>query len=148
MTDVVLVETLRLTRRFAATPERVFDAWLDPKVAAGWLFTTPGSESHTTELDVRIGGQWKIVDHREGVDYTALGEYRVIDRPRRLVFSFGMPQFSPEFAEVTVDFAPDGAGCVMTLSQDRVQTDSIAPVTAGWSAMFDALAGLVAAPLG
>jgi len=144
MTDVVL-ETLRLTRRFDSPPERVFDAWLNPEVAARWLFTTPGSERHTTALDVRVGGAWKMTDRRDGVDYTALGEYRVIDRPRRLVFSFGMPQFSPEFAEVTVEFAPDGDGCLMTLSKDRVHTDSIGPLTAGWAAMFDALAGLVAA---
>jgi uncharacterized protein YndB with AHSA1/START domain len=144
MTDVVL-QTLRLTRRFDAPPERVFDAWLDPNVAARWLFTTPTSEGHITELDVRVGGQWSITDRRMGVDYAALGQYRVIDRPRRLVFSFGMPQFSPEFAEVTVQFAPDGDGCVMTLSQDRLPSEHVEPTREGWSAMFDALAPLVAA---
>jgi uncharacterized protein YndB with AHSA1/START domain len=144
MTDVVL-QTLRLTRRFEASPERVFDAWLDPKVAARWLFTTPGSESHTIELDVRVGGAWEIIDRREGVDFTALGEYRVIDRPRRLVFSFGMPQFSPMVFDVVVKFEPDGGGCLMTLSQDEVHPDHIAPATAGWNDMFDALAGLLPA---
>jgi len=142
MTEVAL-ETLRIVRRFNAAPERVFDAWLDPKLAGRWLFTTPESESHTIELDVRVGGRWKVVDRRDGVDYTAIGEYRLIDRPRRLVFTFGMPQFSPEFAEVTVEFAPDAGGCLMTLSQDRVAAEAIGPLTAGWNAMFDALAGVV-----
>jgi uncharacterized protein YndB with AHSA1/START domain len=141
MTEAVLV-TLRITRRFDAPPERVFDAWLNPRVAARWLFTTPGSEGHTTELDVRVGGRWRIVDRRESVDFTAFGEYRVIDRPRRLVFSFGMPQFSPEFTDVTVEFAPDGDGCVMTLSQ-RVKSDHMRPTTEGWNAMFSGLAALL-----
>jgi uncharacterized protein YndB with AHSA1/START domain len=140
----VVLTTLRLTRRFDAPPERVFDAWTSLAVVARWLFTTRGSESHTTELDVRVGGAWKIVDRRDGVDYAALGEYRVIDRPRRLVFSFGMPQFSPEFVDVTVDFAPDGDGCLMSLSQERVQPDHVQPTTDGWNEMFDVLAGVLA----
>jgi uncharacterized protein YndB with AHSA1/START domain len=143
MTGTVL-ETLRLTRRFAASPERAFDAWLNPDVTARWLFTTPGSESHNTEIDARVGGRWKITDRRDGVDYMALGEYRVIDRPRRLVFSFGMPQFSPMVFDVVVEFAADGDGCLMTLSQEDVHPDNIAPAISGWNAMFDALAGLVA----
>jgi uncharacterized protein YndB with AHSA1/START domain len=143
MTEVVL-ESLRVTRRFDVPPERVFEVWLDPKLAARWLFTTPGSEAHTTEMDARAGGQWKIVDRREGVDYTALGEYRVIDRPRRLVFSFGMPQFSPEFSEVTVEFVRDGNGCLMTLMQDRLPPAHVEPTRDGWSLMFDALAETLA----
>ncbi len=123
----------------------MFDAWISPAIVARWLFTSPGSQSHTTELDVRVGGAWKIVDRRAGVDYTALGEYRVIDRPRQLVFSFGMPQFSPEFVDVTADFAPDGDGCLMTLSQERVQPGHLRPTTDGWNEMFDVLAGVLAA---
>jgi uncharacterized protein YndB with AHSA1/START domain len=142
MNDAAL-QTLRMTRRFEASPERVFDAWINPAVVARWLFTTGESESHTTELDVRVGGAWKIVDRRDGVDYTALGEYRVIDHPRRLAFSFGMPQFSPMFVNVVVDFAPDRDGCLMTLSQDGMHPDHIKPTTDGWNDMFDALAGLL-----
>jgi uncharacterized protein YndB with AHSA1/START domain len=86
---------LKMTRRFDAAPERMFDAWTDPSLAHGWLFTTPESESHGAETDLRVGGAWKIVDRRGGADYTATGQYLEIDRPRRLVFTFGMPQFPP-----------------------------------------------------
>jgi uncharacterized protein YndB with AHSA1/START domain len=134
------LETLRITRRFDAAPERVFDAWIDPGRAGRWLFTTPASERHSTALDVRVGGKWSITDRRDGVDYTALGEYVEIDRPRHLVFTFGMPQFSPLFCTVTVEIVADGDGCVLTLSQDSVAPAALKPTEQGWADMFDALA--------
>ncbi|HEX4197711.1 MAG TPA: SRPBCC domain-containing protein [Caulobacteraceae bacterium] len=138
------LETLRITRRFEASPERVFDAWLDPMRARRWLFTSPTSERNSTEMDVRVGGKWSITDRREGVDYTGLGEYIEIDRPRRLVFSFGMPQFSPLMCTVTVEIVPDGDGCILTLAQESVAPDALKPLEEGWSKMFDALTLLIA----
>lgn len=137
MTDTL--EILRITRRFDAAPERVFDAWLDPMRARRWLFTSPTSERNTTEMDVRVGGKWSITDRRDGVDYTGLGEYIEIDRPRRLVFSFGMPQFSPLSFNVTVEIVPDGDGCVLTLAHEGMQPANLKPTEEGWSNMFDAL---------
>ncbi len=143
MTDTLL-DTLRMTRRFDASPERVFDAWTDPELVGRWLFTGPTSESHNAELDVRVGGKWKITDRRDGVDYVALGEYRVIDLPRRLVFTFGMPQFSPEYAEVAVELVADGDGCLMTLTQAPTPAEAVKPLEDGWSLMFDGLALVLA----
>jgi uncharacterized protein YndB with AHSA1/START domain len=137
------MSTLRMSRRFDASPEQVFDAWLDPKVAGRWLFTSPTSQAHTTELDARVGGAWVITDRRDGVDYRALGEYLEIDRPRRLVFSFGMPQFAEGFARVTVEIAADGTGALMTLTQEEVPAGAEAGLEEGWGAMFEAMAGLL-----
>ena len=111
---------LRMIRRFEAPPEKVYDAWLDPAFTKIWLFTSPDSEVNETIIDARVGGKWRMMDRREGVDYTALGEYLELDRPRRIVFTFAMPQFSPNSDTITVEFAPDGAGCVMTFTQSGV----------------------------
>jgi uncharacterized protein YndB with AHSA1/START domain len=134
------LQTLRLTRRFEATPQRLFDAWTDPRLAQGWLFTTPASEAHRVEIDLRVGGRWEIVDRRGGADYRAIGEYLEIEPPRRLVFTFGMPQFADAFTTVVVEIAPDGAGAVMTLTQDGLAADAVAALEQGWGDMFDALA--------
>jgi uncharacterized protein YndB with AHSA1/START domain len=131
---------LKLCRRFDAAPERLFDAWTDPRMAHGWLFTTPESESHSAEMDLRVGGAWKIVDRRGGADYAAIGEYLEIDRPRRLVFTFGMPQFSVGFDRVIVEIAPDGDGALMTLTQEGLPPEHIPATEDGWEEMFAALA--------
>jgi uncharacterized protein YndB with AHSA1/START domain len=144
MTEVAADRRLTLQRRFEASPERLFDAWTDPRVAAAWLFTTPASERHETNLDVQVGGAWEIVDRRDGVDYRAIGEYLEVDRPRRLVFTFGMPQFSPGFSKVTVEIAPDGHGAVMTLTQEDLPPEHIPATADGWRQMFDALAARLA----
>lgn len=134
--DRVLV----MTRRFEASPERVYDAWTDPETAARWLFTGATSQSHTCEMDARPGGRWTITDVREDVTYTALGEFLVADRPHRVSLTFGMPQFSPEFDLITVTFEPDGDGCIMHFRQEGLSQEDKVALESGWTPMFEGLA--------
>jgi uncharacterized protein YndB with AHSA1/START domain len=140
---------LRMTRRFEASPERLFDAWLNPETARKWLFASPEDEVYSAELDARVGGKWTITARRGGTDYTGGGEYLEIDRPRRLVFTFAMLQFSPNSDRITVEIVPSGAGCILTLTQEGVDiADELRQLPpgveggteAGWRIMFEALA--------
>ena len=133
-----------VTRRFDVSPERVFDAWLDPKVASRWLFTSSTSQANDTQIDARVGGKWRISDRRGDVDYMGHGEYLEIDRPRRLVFTFGMPQFSPAFNRVTVEIEPDGTGSILTLTHEGVPESDKAGLEMGWGDMFDHLTTVLA----
>jgi len=110
---------VRVTRRFAASAERVFNAWLDPASARRWLFATETGSMVRYEIDPRVGGTFTFTDRRNGEDVEHTGKYLEIDRPRRLVFTFGVPAWSSEFAVIAIDIrsTPDG-GCELTLTQE------------------------------
>jgi len=108
--------TLVMKRRFEVSPERVFDAWLNPEMMRKWLFTMEATNK-IARNEPHVGGTWEIVDHRGGQDYRAIGEYREIDPPRRLVFTFRMPQFSDTEDIITVELKPVEKGCEMTFTQ-------------------------------
>src|SRR5262245_14875218 len=98
---------LQLTRRFDASAERVFEAWLDPAKMRHWLCAMPGDQAWQGHTEARVGGRWTITARRGGLNYTADGLYMEIDRPRRLVFTFNMAQFSPNADTITVEIVPD-----------------------------------------
>jgi len=140
--DRVLV----MTRRFEASPERVYDAWTDPKYASLWLFTGPTSDKHTCEMDPRPGGRWTITDTRGGVLYTATGEFLEADRPRKVSLTFAMPQFSHEHDLIVVTFEADGDGCIMRFRQEGIAQEAKEPSKSGWTPMFQGLAKAIGAP--
>ncbi|MDR3532189.1 MAG: SRPBCC domain-containing protein, partial [Rhodopila sp.] len=76
-----------LERIVDAPPALVFQCWTDPKQVARWWgprgFTNP-----VCEMDVRIGGAWRIVMRApDGTDYPCGGVYREIIPGERLVFT-------------------------------------------------------------
>ena len=135
--------SLRVTRRFDASPERVFDAWLDPRTAARWLFTTQESEIVRAEIDARVGGKFTFVDRREDGEIEHVGEYLAIERPARLVFIFAVPQFSPEYDRVTIEIVRLDSGCELTLTTEMspaVYDEWGEATREGWTTMLGRLA--------
>jgi len=132
--------TLRVSRGFTATPERVFDAWLDPDTAGKWLFAAPNGQMARVEIDARVGGKFLFADRRDGEDVEHVGEYLEIDRPRRLVFTFGVPKYSPIMTRVTIDIAPTETGCELTLTHDGVLPEWATQTEGGWTMILAGLA--------
>ena len=90
------LRSLRITRHFDASAERVFDAWLDPATAGRWLFATDNGEMVGVQLDPRVGGRFSFT-RRDGEDVEHVGEYLEIDPPRKLsqTFNFVMEPQPP-----------------------------------------------------
>src|SRR5262245_4428483 len=131
-----------VTHAFDHPPERVFDAWLDPAVARRFLFATPTGQMIRAEADARVGGRFVFVDRRPDMgDVEHTGEYQEIDRPRRLVFTFGVPAFNPDFTRVEVEITPTPAGCDVRLTQRDTPDESLEPSAQGWTMILEALEG-------
>lgn len=134
---------LTLTRDFDAAPERLFDAWLDPALAARFLFATPDGAMTACEIDARVGGRALIVERRPGGEARHRLQYEVIERPRRLVFLFSAdPAGEGEWTRVAIDIAGRGAGSTLTLTHtmDPAWAEYAARTRQGWAMILDGLA--------
>lgn len=135
---------VRVTRRFNASVEKVFDAWLNPELARRFAFATPTGEMIRYEIEPRVGGKFNFTDRRPDMgDVAHVGEYLEIDRPRRLVFTFGVPKFDPTFTTVTLDITPTDAGCELSLTHTGVLDEWKDETPKGWTMILDALAGVL-----
>jgi uncharacterized protein YndB with AHSA1/START domain len=140
---------LRLERLIAAPPERVFELWADPDLLVRW-WGPEGTDVPAHAHDVRPGGRWRTtLRSADGTLHTVSGVYRVIDRPRRLVFSWGWDDESGvrgHETEVTVTFEPAPGGTKLVLLQSEFESkDWRDRHRLGWSSSFDCLAREAAA---
>jgi len=82
-----------MTRSFAASRERVFDAWTKPDLVKRW-FGGQGFTIPECEIDLRPGGRYRWVMQRESMRIVMIGEYREVKRPDRLVTTQGWEGFT------------------------------------------------------
>ena len=87
---------------------------------------------------MRIGGKFVLV-RSDGDDVEHVGEYVEIDRPCRLVFTFGVPKYSPVITKVTIDIVATDTGCELTLTHDGVLPEWASPTESGWEMILDGL---------
>jgi len=110
--------TLTLTRTFAAPRDKVFLAWTDARQLAAWFLPGPGFSARVAELDLRIGGRYRLqITHPGGEIHEVTGIYREISAPQRLAFTWRWTH-DPENQEmmVTLDFRDLGPSTEMTLT--------------------------------
>lgn len=114
---------LVLQRRFDASPERVFDAW----IGADWGHWLPprGATGRVVAIDPRPGGAFEVaMSMADGRAVSFTGRYEIVDRPRRLVFSW-LGAHDPAELRVDLTFVADGDGTIMTLAQSGFPDDGM-----------------------
>jgi uncharacterized protein YndB with AHSA1/START domain len=85
----------------------------------------------------------RFLDMRESVEAIHWGTYRVIDPPRKLVFTWftSAEEERENTSVVTIPLEPDGKGCVVTLiHQVNARNARFVPQTQkGWAGMLDGI---------
>lgn len=139
-------DTLVIRKVISAPRQAVFDAWLDPESISHWM--CPGqmlkAEAH---IDPRVGGSYRIVmkDQTRSIEHT--GEYRVIQPPSKLVFTWISRGTESQPTLVTVEFLERGDQCELVLTHERLPSPEAQRLhEVGWNQIVDKLAGHLRQP--
>lgn len=131
---------LLITRVFDAPVSLVFRIWAEREHMMRW-WGPEGFTCTSLELDFRPGGNWRasIVSDAYGESWMG-GQFREIEKDRRIVYSFAWEEGSGETDQtlVTVTFTEQDGKTVQTYHQapfSSVKTrDS---QTVGWNSVFN-----------
>lgn len=140
--------TIRLERRFAAAPARVFAAWADPVARAKW--DVPGRWTIAEQThDFREGGrETKRFGPPDDPRFVADTLYLDIVPQRRIVFSYSMTSrgVPVSMSLTTVELAPDRKATRLTLVEQIVlldDNDTLANREEGLASMLDKIGGML-----
>ncbi len=103
MTEAAAGETIVQEMAIKASAERVFDALTDPAQRTKWWGTPERFQTTHMESDLRPGGRWLMSGTGFGKPFKVAGEYRVVERPRLLVFTW-LPSWQQSASESLVRF--------------------------------------------
>jgi uncharacterized protein YndB with AHSA1/START domain len=140
-------ETLVIERTFQAPAQAVFDAWTSEEVMRRWFFGQPGWETPEAEVDLRLGGNVRVVmrDPVKGTEHGGGGHYTEIDPPSRLVFTWTWDSDERETL-IELDFEEaDGATTVRLTHNNLRDRESVLNHEDGWTTCLDNLGRALAA---
>jgi len=136
--------TLILKRVLNAPPERAFRAWTTAEHIQLWMRPEEGMVVPLAHMDLRVGGKYRIqMRTPDGEFFTAVGEFREVKAPERLVYTWDWEKdgSGAEFGEVegkpsliTVEFLKRGDQTELVLTHSRfASVQSRDSHAQGWS---------------
>jgi uncharacterized protein YndB with AHSA1/START domain len=137
---------VQLHRALSSPCSAVFSACVEPAELAKWWgprgFTAP-----SIEMDLRVGGAYRIaMQPPEGDLFYLSGEFREVEAPTRLVYTFRWEDPDPEDREtvVTVALGDRGPSTEFVLLQEGFATERRRALHEnGWTESLDRLEQLL-----
>ena len=134
-------EKLTIRRVINASQARVYKAWTDVEDMKRW--TGPGDLGlGTFEFDFRIGGRYRLgMKGPDGAEFVASGVYKVIEPPKKLVYTWKWETEPPDAPHtlVTVLFNARGKQTEVVVIQEGLKADAVADHEGGWNGSLDKL---------
>jgi len=139
---------LVLTRFYPVEPEKVWRAWTDPPALKHWFKPDPSWSIPLAELDVRVGGRYRIVmKDTQGREFELTGVYRELIPHRRLVVSWNWKNQPGHESLLTVTLGAAGKGTELGLRHERyLDMENEASHREGWRGALDQLGALLPGP--
>jgi uncharacterized protein YndB with AHSA1/START domain len=137
MTDGIVLVVRRTIR---ARAERIFDAWTQPEHLRAWWGPRPVTCSGA-EVDLRVGGRYRIDNALpDGSTVIIEGEFRDIQRPHLLVYTWRTGQLAEASSLVTVRFQARGEATEVVVVHENVPSAAVRDShEKGWSGCLDGL---------
>lgn len=137
--------TLEVTRLFDATPELVFNAWLNREEWQTWI-GPEGINCDVPLLEPRVGGRYRIIMRlSDGRVIPVAGVFKTIDSPRSLVFTWGWEGDSSRESLITLTLREKGDKTELTLRQEGLGSVSNRDDHAkGWNGTLNKLVAYLA----
>jgi uncharacterized protein YndB with AHSA1/START domain len=131
---------LIVRRSIRASPERLFDAWTQPKHLKQW-WGPKSVECVDAEVDLRVGGSYRIANQfPDGKILWINGEFEIIERPHRLVYTWRVSEAKTAAERVTVTFAALGEETEVIVVHERIPTEAMRDMhEQGWAGCLDGL---------
>lgn len=138
--------TLEMVRALPVAPPRVFAAFSDPDQLAKW-WGPEGFSVGSLDSDPRAGGTYRIkMQPPEGDPFYLGGEFREVDPPGRLAFTFVYEDPDPDDVETLVElsFRDRGESTEVVFTQGSFKTEARRELHRdGWTDSFDRLEKLL-----
>jgi len=136
-------ETVNATRRIHASPERVFEAWVDANLLKRWL-------APEAAADPRLGGQFRLAVSKGEETHVVTGEYRAFVPGRQLVMTWVYEgPMAPEGkmeALLTVGFSQEGEDTEVSLRHEHLSNPTYRDAIrqGAWTKALDGLEAVLA----
>lgn len=139
MNQTTVSDTIREEITIDAPAERVFEALVNPDQRLQWWGHGRFTMTHAAS-DLRPGGKWELHVESDGRASSARGEYRTIERPRLLIFTW-LPDWyeNPTESVVRFDLIENDGVTTVRLTHSGLTTEGDRAGTTGWP---DVLASL------
>lgn len=138
-------ETIVIRKIIAATREEVFEAWTDPESMRHWMRGREDMQESDVHLEVRPGGNFSITMKGKNGNHEHTGQYRVVDPPSRLVFTWISKGTHEQETIVTVDLKQRGTECELTLTHEKLPgKEAASGHEDGWNRIAELLARYLA----
>jgi len=113
-------EVLKVEKKINASPQRLFRAWLNGNDFARWFLADDKLHLGEVRLDPRPGGKFRIDMIVEGKLRPHEGEYKVVDEPTKLVFTWRSFMTQDHETLVTVLFTAEDSGTRITIIHENI----------------------------
>ena len=136
---------LEIEKEFSVPADMIYDAWLNPESVGEWMCPADGVKVPNPVIDARVGGRFELNMDVGAEIIPHKGEYKKLDRPNVIQFTWNSPATNDEDSLVTITIEETGvSSCLLKLVHEKLPTESsMQNHTEGWTNILKTLGAKV-----